>query len=129
MKTCSVALLVLLFASSVAVEGPSFEDSEDADDVLMQPDAPPVGDADKDKKNDYAYAPRVVVLSVLGFIMAMVIAATFFFVYKKKATTPLDTVFSRLFLRKSDGEPVRGEVDYELSQVARPPEIANSGII
>lgn len=126
MSRLSLTIFLLLLSASVAVQGPSPEGPESADGSGGQPDGPPVADAGAGDRNNAVIAPRIIVSSVLGFIIAMVIAATAFFMHKKKAATPLDAMLVRLFGGKGRTESERRESNIEEQQVARPPDVALS---
>lgn len=119
-------LLLLLSPHAAAFPGPEPEGPDAAEDPLPPEEQPAISDATDDDTGNAVYAPRVVVSSVLGFLGAIIVVATTFFIYKKANHKPLDYVNIAAFFRRSSNsnDPQARSRTEHTQIVTQPPPVA-----
>lgn len=126
MSRLALAVFLLLLSASVGIQGPDPEGPDAAEEPVPPQEQPAVSDDNADDSGNAVYGPRIVVSSVLGFLGAMLVVATAFFVYRKGTGRPLDSVKIASFLRRRFNGRVQQTEDVDVTPqiIAQPPPVA-----
>lgn len=126
MSRLSLVLFLLLLSRAVAVQGSNPKGPDTETWPVPAQDQPAVSDAQKDDGGKAVYGPRIVVTSVLGFLAAVIVVATAFFIYRKATGKPLDMAkLVRMFGRPRESGPQRtGDEDDDVENVAQPSPVS-----